>query len=61
MNSLKENEVLLLDSMSSGHVLAAGYSHRLHEVFTGFISGDDSDGEPQVPKVLFLTIRLSID
>lgn len=59
INNLTKAEVLLLDSMSEGetHVLAAGYFHRLDEIFRGFISGDDSDGEPQPQKVVFLTIK----
>ena len=62
MNSLDKFEVLLLDSLTSGdkHILAAGRTHRLNELFTGFISGEDSDGEPQPQKELFLTIRVNI-
>jgi len=58
-NNLSNAEVLLLDSMSEGesHVLAGGYFHRLDEIFRGFISGDDSDGEPQPQKLVFLTIK----
>ena len=58
-NNLISEEVLLLDSISEGetHVLAAGPSHCLNEIFRGFISGDDSDGEPQTSKMLFLTIK----
>jgi len=58
-NNLNHDEVLLLDSIYEGenYLFAAGISHRLDEIFTGFISGEDSDGEPQARKVLFLTIK----
>ena len=58
-NDLNHDEVLILDSMCKGgrYVFAAGACHRLDEVFTSFISGEDSDGEPQARKVLFLTIK----
>ena len=58
-NNLGSDEVLLLDSISEGetHVLAAGAAHCLDEIFRGFISGDDADGEPQPRKLLFLTIK----
>ena len=59
MNNLIKEEVLLLDSISEGDtfVLAAGPSHCLDEIFRGFISGEDCDGEPQTSKMLFLTIK----
>lgn len=59
-NELMNKEVLLLDSMSEGEtlVLAAGPEHCLDEIFKGFISGDDADGEPQFEKLLFLTIKI---
>ena len=60
-NGLDIQEALLLDSNSEGetHVLAGGLYHRLDEIFRGFISGDDCDGEPQLEKLVFLTIRIS--
>lgn len=59
-NGLDQKEALLLDSNSEGdtHVLAAGMDHRLDEIFRGFISGDDCDGEPQLPKLVFFTIKI---
>jgi len=59
-NELDKKEALLLDSNSEGdnHVLAAGLYHCLNEIFSGFISGDDSDGEPQPEKLVFLTIKI---
>lgn len=63
MNKLCENEVLLLDSMSEGkrHVLAGGQFHGIDNIFHGFISGDDADGEPQPKKLVFLTIRFELN
>jgi len=63
MNDLGNNEVLLLDSLTEGttHVLSAGCFHALDEIFRGFISGDDADGEPQPQKLLFLTIKFDPD
>lgn len=60
-NRLDIKEALLLDSNSEGetHVLAAGSYHCLNEIFRGFISGDDCDGEPQPEKLVFLTIKIS--
>lgn len=61
LNKLESNEVLLLNSETNGesHILASGMGDRsISELYHGFISGDDSDGEPQVNKVLFLTLRL---
>ena len=60
-NKLNIKEALLLDSDSEGEtqVLAAGIYHRLDEIFRGFISGDDSDGEPQPEKLVFLTMKIS--
>lgn len=59
LNELKTSEVLLLDTMTegTGHVIAGGYSHGIDEIFHGFISGDDADGEPQPKKLVFLTLR----
>lgn len=59
-NGLNVKEALLLDSDSEGetHVLAAGVYHRLDEIFRGFISGDDADGEPQPERLIFLTIKI---
>ena len=59
-NELDKKEALLLDSNSEGdtHVLAAGPYYCLNEIFQGFISGDDADGEPQPEKLVFLTIKI---
>jgi len=59
-NNLVKNEVILIDSKSGGRefVLTAGQFHKLDETFKGFISGDDSDGEPQSEKLVFLTVRI---
>jgi len=61
VNGLKASEVLLLDTMTEGEgfVLAAGYEHGLNELFHGFISGEDADGDPQAPKSIFLTLRFN--
>ena len=63
MNDLGKKEVLLLDTLTEGtsHVLAAGQFHALDEIFRGFVSGDDADGEPQPVKLLFLTIKFEIE
>lgn len=63
LNSLDKCEALLLDSLTGGekYSLAGGCNHRLDELFNGFISGQDSDGEPQPEKLLFLTIRLNLN
>lgn len=61
LNKLERNEAILLNSETNGetHILASGGENRyLEELFHGFISGDDADGEPQPTKVLFLTLRL---
>ena len=62
-NNLDSSEVLLLDTITEGdkHVLAAGYYHGLNEIFHGFVSGEDSDGEPQPQKSVFLTLRFHPD
>jgi hypothetical protein len=59
-NDLKVKEALLLDSDTDGdtHLLAGGRLHLLNEIFQGFISGDDADGEPQPEKLVFLTIKI---
>lgn len=60
LNNLQNYEALLLNSETDGetHVLAAGAgSTSISELFSGFISGDDSDGEPQPKKAVFLTLR----
>lgn len=61
INGLKVSEVLLLDTMTEGEgfVLAGGCTHGLNEIFHGFISGEDADGEPQAPKSIFLTLRFN--
>lgn len=52
-------EVLLLNSADeTKHVLAAGNSHKLDEIFNGFISDFDAKGEKQPVKLVFFTIRL---
>ena len=59
-NGLNVKEALLLDSNSDGedYVLVAGLYHRLDEVFKGFISGDDADGEPQLERLVFITVKI---
>lgn len=60
LNKLDINEALLLNSETNGdtHILAAGGENKsIGDLFHGFISGDDSDGEPQPIKVIFLTLR----
>lgn len=61
LNRLDVNQALLLNSETDGntHILASGGEDRsITDLFHGFISGNDADGEPQPPKSLFLTLRL---
>lgn len=60
LNKLDVCEALLLNSETNGksHILASGGKNRsISELYHGFISGDDADGEPQPIKLLFLTLR----
>ncbi len=60
LNKLEWNEALLLNSETNGesHILASGIQSRsIGELYHGFISGEDADGEPQTNKILFLTLR----
>lgn len=52
-------EVLLKDTIGiiSKHALAGGLSHEVDEIFYGFISAFDADGEEQPSKLVFVTLE----
>ena len=58
-NKLYCSEALLLDSMRGPqyHILSGGQFHRVDEMFHGFISDYDADGEEQPEKLVFFTIK----
>lgn len=60
MNELDTSEALLLDSTQEvkEHVLAGGERHAIDEIFNGFISDFDANGEKQPIKLVFFTLRL---
>jgi len=60
VNELDSCEALLTDSMSENghHILSGGQFHRIDEVFYGFISDFDANGEKQPEKLVFFTIKL---
>jgi len=60
LNKLDICEALLLDTTREvkEFVLAGGQEHDIYEIFNGFISDFDADGEKQPMKVIFFTLKL---